>query len=445
MKDVVLLVNAGDIVKRGLSVAIVMVSLLGAGCTGAARPVSTVVSHHGPRHVLFGFDSYVDRSADVEGSRLVRLDPVTLRELMFSSLKLSDVTTGHVFSPNRKSMAFGTLNDRQVVVADLVDYQVAARFTVALPPPPDSGWPPEVSVVSWPRADRLLAYSEPIAAHQAYPARLVVIDPAGNRVLRTAPLGGSVVATAALPGDRTGFLVASVGRDAPAKLVIVEPDGGSRTVTLPETASGQGVAPAIAVVGTDVYVVGNSNRIAQIDAGSGRVRYHAVPGLLSERLPDGPPLEPGSGGIMSTDERDAVSLGGGLLGVGGYQVRPARHGTENQNTLISEQIVDTKTWTVRRTLHRATRIVAADGLYYCWVGSSLFGSPVLVAMHPDGAVAFRRTNPNTDWEISAGRLFETRGNAGYVELDPLTGRVLRRVAIPADVYPIDLVPWTAPS
>ena len=423
----------------------VAIAVLATGCTGSARPVSNASPHPrstAAREVLFGFDSSVGEGADVEGTRLVRLDPVSLRPLVFSTLRLGDTTTGHVSSPDHNSLALGTMNDRQIVVVDLVGYRVAARYTVARPA--SFGWPPGVFAVAWPRADRLVAYTEPFAAHVAYPARLVVIDPAAHRVVRTEPLGGSVVATAALPGNRTGFLVAAVDRARPARLVIVEPDGRSRAVTLPETAAGPSDAPAVAVVGEDVYVVGDSDRVAVVDPASGRVAYHAVPGLLADRVPDGPPVEPGSGGIMSADYRSAGSLGPGLLAVGGYQVRPARHATENQSTVLSEQIVDTKTWTVRRTLHGVVDVVAAHGLYYCWVGTALFRPSVLVALRPDGTVAFRRTTPDAGWQISAGRLFETRGDAGDRELDPLTGRVLHRVSLPGG-DPVDLLPWTAPA
>jgi len=399
--------------------------------------------------VLFGFDTYAEHQADgdTDATRLVRLDPTSLREQLFSSLRLGDSTTGHVFSPDRRSLAFGAVNVRQVIVADLVDYRVAARITVAHAPAPDSGWPAEVFVVAWPRADRLVAYTQPFAAHTSAPARLVVVDPGARHVIRTAPLGGSVVATASLDDGRTVFVVAPTGRVGPARVVVVDPDGGARSIRLPEISAGFGngsdEAPGFAVVGTVAYVLGSSNRIAQVDLDTGRVRDHAVPGLLAERLTDGPPLEPGSGGIMSNDERHVTSLGNGLLSVGGYDTRPARRGTENQSYVRSEQIVDTKSWVVRRTLRRVTDLVAANGLYYCWVGSGLFDSLTFVALRPDGTVAFRRTTPEAGWEISAGRLFETRGDAGDVELDPLTGRVVRRVSTPP-TGSIDLVPWSRP-
>jgi len=443
--------STGEHVKRGLVAAMVAVVAFGAACTGSARPASTAASTAvtrpapPPRPVLFGFDTYVDRQPDVEGTRLVRLDPVSLRDEPFSSLKLGDTTTGHVLSPDRRSLALGAENDRDLVVVDLVGYRVAATVTVARPSA--SGWPTPVSVVSWPRADRLLAYTEPVAAHTSYPAQLVVVDPGQGRVVRADPLGGSVVATAAIGDGTAAFLVAPAGRVGTSRLVISDPDGNLRAVTLTGTAGGFGAGrdeePGLAVAGAHAYVVGSSNSIADVDLGTGRVSYHAVPGLLADRVPDGPSTDPGSGGIMSNDSRTVASLGGGLLSVGGYTTRPAHGGTQNQSAVLSEQIIDTASWTVRRTLHDATRLLAAHGLYYCWVGSGLYTTSVFEALRPDGTVAFRRTTRDAGWEISAGRLFETQGDAGDVELDPLTGRVLRQVSTP-QADPLDLLPWTRP-
>ncbi|MBV9098721.1 MAG: hypothetical protein JO079_11755 [Frankiaceae bacterium] len=454
MSRVVLLTSAGESVKRGLGAAMVAVVAFGVACTGSARPVSpaaAVVKHPPPRQALFGFDTYVDQQPDFEPTRLVRLDPVTLRDQPFSSLKLGDATSGHVFSPDRRSMAVGDVNDRRVVVIDLVGYRVAGSVTVTRPSP--TGWSTPVQVVSWPRPDRLLVYTQPEAAHTSYPAQLIVVDPTGaGRVVRTEPLGGSVIASTGLDDGRAAFLVAPAGRVGKSRLVIADPDGNLHVIALPGTPGGFGTPdgyhgsaedPGLAVVGGHAYVVGSTDRVADVDLGADRVRYHAVPGLMADHVPDGPPLDPGSGGIMTNDSRTVAALGGGLLSVTGYATRPAHGDTQNQSTVMSAQIVDTKTWQVRRTLHDVTQLVAAHGLYYCWLGSPSFSATVLEALRPDGRVAFRRTARDTGWEISAGRLFEWNGNPGYLELDPLTGRVLRHVAPTVDA-PLDLVPWTRP-
>jgi hypothetical protein len=446
LAGVVLLVNGGAVKPRQVTVIAVCAGVLATACVGSSRPASTGSPHRSPaatRQVLFGFGDYED--ADANGTRMVRLDPVTLREQPFSTLKLGDSVSGHVFSPDRKSLAFGTVNDRHVVVADLVGYRVAARVDVG--GPYSSGWPVEVSVVAWPRADRLLAYTEQFAAHTSYPAQLVVVDPVGRRLIRTAALGGSVLATAVLDDGRAVFLIAPAAKVGLARLVVADPDGRLRWITLRETPAGFGPGrdetPALAVVGTAAYVVGNSERIAQVDLDTGLVRYRAVPGLLGERRADGSPVDPGSGGIMWSDERHIRSVGDGLLSVGGYDTRPAERATKDQYFARSEQIVDTASWTVRRTLHGVTDLVAAHGLYYCWSGSSPYGASNFVGLRPDGTVAFRRTTRDAAWEIVAGRVFENKDGTANVELDPLTGRVLRRV--PASLpEPLDLVPWTRP-
>jgi len=433
------------------------VALLAAACSGASHHAAAGRAHAGsaPRQELFGFDTYY--TADESGlTRVVRLDPVTLREQPFGSLRLGDSVTGHVLSPDRTSLAFGGENDGEVIVADLVRYDVASRVNVVANPQPSDGPRISVFVAAWPRADRLLGYAEPIAAHVTYPARFVLVDLVTHRVSRSAPLGGWVVATAALGDGRAVFLVEPVGALGPARLVIADAEGRLRSTMLantvpagvPAARGDQDVEPGLAVVGDHIYVVGESDRIADIDASSGRLAYHRVRGLLSQQILDGPPVDPGSGGVMWMDSRTVGDAGDGLLYVAGGGVRPARHETQNQEFTLSAQLVDATSWTVRRTLRNATQVAAAHGLYYCWIGDDKFAgnTETFVALRPDGAVAFRRTIPNGTWQISACRLFETTyvGDREVdVELDPLTGRVLRQVASLSS-YALDLVSWTRP-
>jgi hypothetical protein len=423
-------------VYRSVVVGLAVVAGLLTSCGGArdARPPAQ----------LIGFDTYMAPADAFEATRLVKLDPETLRPLPGRGLKLGDAATSGALGPDGRTYAVGGVNYGELILVDLLHLRRIARVRVQ---PPRGGNDIEVDVVSWPRPHLLLALVGLAPGKYLNPQRLAIIDPLRHRVLRTVALHGTALGWVRGRHGRTAILTTrGPGRVAPARLVVVGPTGDVRNVTVSRISAGATAVrsveidrfPGLTSDGRHAFVV-DAKLIGAVDLATLGVRYHATPELLA--LPPTPPFQPGSSGLYRAADRSAQWLGNGKLLVTGGDAAPARHGYLERTTAREAAIVDTRSWRLVRTFRGATSVRAASGL---WLGRGAQRGPSLIAFRTDGTVLYRKRRANLWWTIIAGRLIAGNPDGSWLaHLDPHTGRPVQVLGRSA-VWPLDVLAWRPP-
>jgi len=428
-------VRTRAVVVLGITVALL------AGCGGA--------SHLRPPAQLIGFDTYYVASQDFEATRLVKLDPGTLRPVAGRGLKLGDSAAGGVLGPDGRTYAVGGVNFGEVMLVDLA--QLRRTATISVQRSHASGDDIEVDVVGWPAPHRLVAVVGPASGKYLVSERLAIIDPAKRLVLHRFALPGTALAWANGKHGRTAILVASeVGRIRPARLLVVGPSGNVRHLTLARIPAGAtqfsrtaiSDFPSLTSDGRRAYVV-DAHWIASVDLATLAVTYHAAPTLRP--LAPTPPYMPGSSGLYRSAGRSAQWLGKHRLLLTGSDDIPVRSGAYLERTTERQAtIVDTDTWRVVRRFAGATSVRAAFGLWFGG-GAQLIdkrqrGSSLIV-FRPDGTVLYRKRQANLWWTIVAGKLIAGNPDGSWLaELDPRTGKV-RRILGRLPVWPFDALTW----
>jgi hypothetical protein len=440
-----------------LGFALAAVTLL-CGCGGATRPA--------PKLLALG--AYLVGGADgFEATQLLALDPQTLRPR--AALKLGDAVasgvtgSSFVFSPNRGTLVFAGLNSHELLFVDPARLRITQRLKV----PQLRAQNIDVEIAGWPRRDLLVAVTSLDGAWWApHPTHVLLIDPVEGRVVRRVPLGGALAA-AVTTSDGTIVLLRTpagsggVERGIPT-LVVVRPSGRIRRLRLPPlTLEGRehlrldGTSfPAERTAGltTDggrrAFVVAAGRPIAEMDVPTLRVRYHRV------RIPatrfSVPAVTPGTAGVRYRFSRRGTWLGRALLAISGEDELPAEVGDPilgHRVDPIRAQLVDTRRWRVSRSLP-ATGCARVHELVLCSGGVRIRGGADafdtgLVAYDRHWRARFRLPPP-VSWAVAAGRLFVGSLDHRIVELDPRSGKLLRRVRPPDSTLPYDVVSWAPP-
>jgi hypothetical protein len=295
---------------------------------------------------------------EVEQPRLVWLEPETLRQLKRGVVKL-DGSQNPVLSPTGKKVAVGS-SGLGIRIADVRRMKLL-RGTIAK----QSGW--TVSPVVWPAARRLLA----LEWHERLPGqRLLVADPMTRRAVKRIAFDGYSL------WRSTGSALVAVGgpSDAigPARVLVVDKDGETRTVSLERIPAGGLVeaeadaeptyrvaAPGLAVdraIG-HAYVVGESPLVADIDLATLGVTYHELSrrASLFGRFLDW--LQPAAHAkYMNGWQRLAVSFGDGQLAVAGSEYDGLIGGASGL------ELVDLRSDTIRRLGGGASYVLASSGV-----------------------------------------------------------------------------------
>ena len=206
----------------------------------------------------------------VEGARtpgsLARLDPVTLRRTS-AAVKLRGYLWGHGRSPDGTRMALG-LSARKRSLLQIVDLRGwRTERTIAL-----SGLAAAASVVSWPRPDRLIAFS-------GFGERgtVVVVEPNTGAILQRIALRGEVRDA---HRTATGVVVLSspAKRIGHAHLTTVDADGRVRSVVLRDIRAGFIPPPSNNLRRNQVPVSHTiTPALAVDDSGRARVRHRRGP------------------------------------------------------------------------------------------------------------------------------------------------------------------------
>jgi hypothetical protein len=288
-------------------------------------------------------------------SALRRLDPLTLEPVGGRRVTLPYGISGYAWSPDRRLLVLGDVDDDVVHVVDPVRMRLlrTVRFGIVARAPRQ---------VAWLAPRRLVV----VAGEPADGAYLLMVDPVAGRVLSRRRLGpatlGGVVA-----GSRLVLLRTSAGDIGPARLLVVDAGGGVRAVALDGIQAGFRHPPdwdapgaygvsrdaglAVDPAGGRAFVVVAGATVAEVDLASLRVTYRHLrqPGSLLRRLAHW--LVPAAEAKLVTGTwRGACWLGGGALAVWGTDARVTG---DTPPELASEvrpsglKLVDTRTWTVR--------------------------------------------------------------------------------------------------
>ncbi len=276
-----------------------------------------------------------------EQPKLVWLNPQTLKQLRRGAVELPGAFAV-VMSPTRARAVAGSAG-RGLQIVDVKRMKAVGR--VASRP----GW--SVHPIAWPAASRVLALEWNDRLGQA----LLVADPAARRVVRRIAFTGySTWARAGSGVVALGRLGEGVG---PASLLVVDRDGGTRTVTLERISAGgeqsgsddepdyRIASPGLAVdlAAGHAYAVGASSLVADVDLDTLAVSYRDVrrPAALAK--------------VVSGWHRQAVALGDGRLAVAGSDYDRLRRDPSGVD------LVDVPSGTTRRLEARASYALVASG------------------------------------------------------------------------------------
>ncbi len=282
----------------------------------------------------------------IEGRTLAWVDPATLKRLKRGTVKLGSVLSP-VLSPNggrRVAVGSRSLGIRLVdpMRMKLVRGSIAKRL----------GW--TVEPIAWPTYDRLFVL-EWNDGYGSLRYTLAVIDPLARKVLRRLDVTGYTTWARMLTGVvALGRLGEGIG---PAALLVVDRDGGTRTVILERISAGgersgtedepdyRLASPGLAVdpVAGHAYVAGQSGLVADVDLETATVGYRELrrPAALAK--------------IVSGWHRRLVALGDGRLAVTGSEYDRLRRDPSGL------ELADVRAGTMKRLEARASTALVASG------------------------------------------------------------------------------------
>jgi hypothetical protein len=293
---------------------------------------------------------------------LVRLDPRTLEPLDGRRVVLPHGTSGYAWSPDRRLLVLGDLDDDVVHVVDPVRLRLVRtiRFGIVARAPRQVAWlgPRRLAVVAGDPGDG---------------AYLLTVDPVAGRVLSRRRLAPAML-TGVVAGDRLVLLRTVVDGIRAAGLLVVDAHGGIRTVELDRLQAGfqgprdwdspgaYGVSRdaglAVDPAGGRAFVVAAGPTVAEVDLAGLHVTYHQLrqPVSLLRRLAHWL-VPPAQAKLAAGTWRAACWLGGGSLAVWGTDARvtgatPAELRSDLRPSGL--KLVDTRTWTVRTLDPEAT-------------------------------------------------------------------------------------------
>jgi hypothetical protein len=156
------------------------------------------------------------------GVSLVGLDPVSLKR-SGRALRLKGFPGVFAFAPDGRLLALAVRPHSEG------GNETLRFFTVAGPAAVRRGVSlgGAAGALAWVRSDRILAYVDCCASA----ATILAIDPGARRVVARTPVDDSVLQIARGP-DSPVLLVAETNRIGPSRLVVVDPDGASRSAKL---------------------------------------------------------------------------------------------------------------------------------------------------------------------------------------------------------------------
>ena len=279
---------------------------------------------------------------------------------------------------------------------------------------------------------------------------IAVVDPGARRIVSSAPIGGDT-AVWTRAGDRLLVLVTPTNAIGPAQLVVVDAEGGVRTVKLSRVVAGRswpedhsapmlGTQQIPALVADPAagraYIIQPDGLAADVSLESLHVAYHELaPASLAARFSSW--LQPAAHAKgMNGTAWHGVALGNGFVAVTGT----AAHAVINRNieqmssSPAGLAIVDIRNWTIRTLDRGADSVAVTDGLLLAtgrtWKSTEQRSTGMgLAAYGSDMKQRFQLFACDSAWveQTWGGRAYVQRdGKTTVVEL--ATGRVVEQRA-----------------
>ena len=319
---------------------------------------------------------------------LVWVDAATLTPLPGPTAPLPRDAGGGFLSPDGSTYVVGSYDVPTLTFFDLQRMQLSATLTTGKL---DSAYP-----IAWPQQRRLY-----VEGATCCPARseIVIVDPTAPSMVARVALKGSTLSTVAV-GEGTVSLLEPTSGIKPARIVTINPDGGSRAVTIARIKTGikwRGTGanrrasirqPALAVDDAQqlAYVIDSSGLVAEVDLATLGVAYHARATRRLARAAkeiDGPMLS-------------ARWAGDGHIAVSGTnaKLRKTPNGWRQTWTPVGVSLLDTRTWTSRM-------LDPAAGYFSATRDTVLTtGSGAVNAYELDGTLRYTVSIPSGDAYVS---------------------------------------------
>jgi hypothetical protein len=374
--------------------------------------------------------------ADCVPTRLMRVDPATLRPKGGRTLRLKGYFKQPVRSPDAKTVALGG-SAGTILLADVSSMRRRSSIRIGSPYE-------DTTVVSWPAADRLVALDVSSDAHRVGLTKVVVVDPKRGDVVREARFPWwAAQGRGTTAAGRVATLIVSWQRLVPPRLVVVTADGTIEIVTLARLRAGVGYShgevvrfPALAVdpQGERAFVINEGEPVAIVDLATLKVRYQRATGLSSPaRALAGPAHETGTSNPRSGPARSATWLGGGLIAISGSDSYTGQAGRwlGDSKAPAGLQILDTRSWRARTLDRRPSEFEWIRGRL---VATARAWNPRARRVRGDALVAYDRAgrvkyripgDRKAHWQAFDGRLFVDDGPSPLLAvLDARDGRKL---------------------
>jgi hypothetical protein len=320
-----------------------------------------------PHAPVLGFD-YGEK-------RISWYDPTSLASVKGGARDWDGQLCSWSFSPDRTRLAASDCNGKLSFLAvpslkSLGKVQASSRI-----------W--DAASLTWVTPTRLLAVDRSGGGVSS----LLVVDTVKRRVIRRVDLGG-IVNARALFGKRLALLVVPFDSFGPARVVVADADGTTRSATIDAITAGSHFAPfegagpagevrtpgfAVDPSGT-AFVVGADLKVAAVDLATMGVTYRGPTRTLAK--------------VLAGTTRTAAWLGGGKVAVSGSDFAAD---TSMRGRPFGLHVLDTSTWTYT-TLDATASGLVADGstiLAYAstrWSAYSVAGAHLYDIDAPEGSV-----------------------------------------------------------
>lgn len=352
-----------------------------------------------------------------EASRLMRLEPSSLRPAGHATVALGAAPAAWAFSPDRSRLLVAA--DARLHVVDLERMRTASEIPIR-----ERG---SVAAIAWPHRDRATVVLAESGCCAAGATTILTVDPLQRRIVarkrlaagltRVAEVGAELVLLLAPPEMVGPASVATV--DAAGRIDEVRLNGPSAGVMTTQEADVPAIVhtrrPGLAVDPRRrrAYVLPATSEVVEVDLATRAVRSHRLTPrrALLDRLRDlFQPAAQARPVVGATETRPIVGsvrsarwLGNGRIAVAGYDADVelrASGALHAVNRPAGLRVIDTRRWRVHTIHDEATGFrVAGDVLI-----PVIPGAAGLAAYHPNGRPAFR----------GLGELTATAGPLAYV-------------------------------